>query len=1026
MVSEQNFDASFSEAIENLNAAQKLAVETIEGPVLVIAGPGTGKTQIIAARIGNILKQTDTAPQNILCLTYTDAGAVAMRKRLLQFIGPTAYRVQIHTFHSFCNDVIQSNLDYFQKRNLEPISDLENIQLMHGIIDDLPLDSPLKKFAGDIYYEEHRLKNLFKLMKDENWTPEFVEQKANEYLNDLPLRDEYIYKRKGAGYKKGDVKTKDIEKQKEKMLLLTNAAKLFPLYQQRMLDLNRYDYSDMLLWVIKAFRENEFMLRIYQERFQYFLVDEFQDTNGAQNEILKALCDYWDTPNVFAVGDDDQCVYEFQGARMKNIQEFENRYGDQLKKIVLTENYRSTQAILDAAKNLIENNLQRIVSGNNKLLVAADPEKQKSKAKPQLVALPNVAQEEAYVVTEIERLKNEGVNLSEIAILYHRHAHAENITNLLQKKEIPFRTRRNINILDEPLIQNIITLFRFIEAETRNPHSGEHHLFEMMHFSFFGIDVRDIASMSVYLDKKRIDSEWRTAFSLPQMMKEVRLRNPDAIEKLNNNLNHWIAECNNITVQMLFGKVLNESGLLSWTMAGAEKLFQLQVIHTFFNFIKEENHSKPRMKLSDFLETIDLMDSVDLGINLEKTVYRNEAVQFITAHSAKGLEFEHVYVIGGNKENWEKATGRNSGKYQLPDTIVLNDDINSMESVRRLFYVACTRAKEFLTITYANNDAKEKPIIQSQFVTETGIETREEKLENENLTQLLILSLKAQQPINIQLIEKEVIEKRLEHFSLSASALNKYLQCPVAFYFENVLRVPAAKSDHMTFGNAIHFALKRAFEKMMKNKNVFEPVEDLITDFKWFMNNNADSFTEKQFLLRLEHGKNLITNYYNKMLPGMNRNVRVEYRIVGSVVNGVPLNGSVDKVEFISNHEVNVVDYKTGNVLKGKAKLTAPNEKNPNGGDYWRQLVFYKILIESSQRENWNVLSGEINFIEPATKTDDPEKVKLMISPADMATVKHQILDSYTKIKQQQFNPGCGDKDCNWCNFVRNNNLIVA
>src|ERR1700742_1512788 len=185
----------FDEEYQKLNEQQRLAVNTTEGPVMVIAGPGTGKTQILAARIGKILLETDATPQNILCLTYTDAGTIAMRRRLLSFIGPDAYKVNIHTFHSFCNDIIQENLSLFEKTALDPISDLERIQLFKTLIDGFPKNHPLKRYRGDVYFEVNNLQQLFSAMKREGWTPAFIDQKIDDYLNDLPNREEFIYQR---------------------------------------------------------------------------------------------------------------------------------------------------------------------------------------------------------------------------------------------------------------------------------------------------------------------------------------------------------------------------------------------------------------------------------------------------------------------------------------------------------------------------------------------------------------------------------------------------------------------------------------------------------------------------------------------------------------------------------------------------------------------------------------------------------------------------------------------------------------
>ncbi|HEU5365816.1 MAG TPA: UvrD-helicase domain-containing protein, partial [Hanamia sp.] len=180
---------------QKLNEKQRQAVDTIEGPVMVIAGPGTGKTQILAARIGKILLETDALPQNILCLTYTDAGAIAMRKRLLQFIGPDSYKVNIYTFHGFCNEVIQQNLSLFEKSALNPVSELESIQLYKTLIDNLPKNNLLKRYRGDVYYEIKNLQSLFSTMKREGWLPEYIVGCIDQYLEKIKDFEEFKYKR---------------------------------------------------------------------------------------------------------------------------------------------------------------------------------------------------------------------------------------------------------------------------------------------------------------------------------------------------------------------------------------------------------------------------------------------------------------------------------------------------------------------------------------------------------------------------------------------------------------------------------------------------------------------------------------------------------------------------------------------------------------------------------------------------------------------------------------------------------------
>src|SRR3954471_20383428 len=351
----------YTQIYNGLNPQQKQAVDNIEGPVMVIAGPGTGKTQILSARIGKILLDTDTGPDNILCLTYTDAGVVAMRKRLLSFIGPDAYKVNIYTFHAFCNDIIQENLSLFEKTSMDPISDLEKIELYKRLIDTLPKNHPLKRYRGDVYYEMSSLQSLFSTMKREGWSPEFINGKIDEYIKSLPTRDEFICKRATNNFKKGDLRTDKIADATEKVEKLRAAVNEFERFQQLMRSRNRYDFDDMINWVIKAFEDSPTLLLKYQEQFLYILVDEYQDTSGTQNKLVQLLISYWDKPNVFVVGDDDQSIYRFQGANVENMLAFADGYQKDLLTIVLVNNYRSVQPILDVSKTLINKNEERLV-----------------------------------------------------------------------------------------------------------------------------------------------------------------------------------------------------------------------------------------------------------------------------------------------------------------------------------------------------------------------------------------------------------------------------------------------------------------------------------------------------------------------------------------------------------------------------------------------------------------------------------------------------------------------------------------
>ena len=1025
-----NHKKSFTEAYSSLNDNQRKAVDTIEGPVLVVAGPGTGKTQILAVRIGKILMETDTLPDNILCLTYTDAGTIAMRKRLLDFIGPDAYRVHIYTFHAFCNDVIQANLDYFGKRELEPISELENVNLIEQLLEELPLNHPLKKLKGDKSYEVGRLNNFFKMMKDEDWDEQKINQTIDAYIADLPNREDYIYKRANAktGVKVGDVKQKELQAEVDRMEKTRAAANMYPEYVSRMRAMGRYDYSDMILWVIKAFRDTspagENMLRNYQERYLYFLVDEFQDTNGAQNEILNLLISYWDIPNVFAVGDDDQSIYEFQGARVKNIMDFYQSYEHEIEVVVLTDNYRSHQAILDASRVIIEKNEERLINKLNnlsKVLTAAHTERQLI-TEPAIIEYQNPAQEHAGVLMAIEALLNDGVPAEEIAVLYHKHAQAEELINVFEKRGLPYQVRRKINILELPLVNQMINILTYLGDESKKPHSGEYLLFEIMHYPFFGIHPHDVAAISAWISAKRDRTfTWRSVLADKSVLNTIKLRSHEAIDKFEEKLTHWLSESFNLTLQMLFEKVLNESGMLQFLLRGENRVFNLEVITTLFDHIKSEGLRLPRLNIHQYLDTLEQMQVHDLKIEIQKSISKTGGVNFITTHSSKGLEFEYVFLIGCNSDKWEKSRANNQ-KFVLPDTLTFTESSNKIEGLRRLFYVAMTRAKQHLFISYASHTNEGKDAEPSAFIAElkegTGLIQQPKTIAEELLAEYKITALMETPKVMITLFDREYIQQKVEHFVMSASALNAYLDCPVKYYFERIVGVPAAKNDSMSFGSAVHYALRRMFERMREAEgHPFPTINVVLSDFLYEMRRNEDSFTEKQFQNRLDLGKQVLTDYYNKYINHFNKVVVLEYPIRNVIMDDVPITGVFDKVEFNGN-EVNVVDYKTGNADRSKEKLYPPHPKDPNGGDYWRQIMFYKILLDNQKYKPWKMVSGEIDFLEKNEK-GDLVKYRFPIVQDEVDVVKAQIKEVYHQIKSLAFTEGCGKEECKWCNFVR-------
>ncbi|MBS1921299.1 MAG: ATP-dependent helicase [Bacteroidetes bacterium] len=1033
----------FVEEYERLNEQQKLAVDTIEGPVMVIAGPGTGKTQILASRIGKILLETDTLPENILCLTYTEAGVVAMRKRLISFIGSDAYKVNIHTFHSFCNSVIQENIQLFNKKELEPLSDLERVQFIKHLIDDFDSENPLKRYKGEVYYDLENLATLFSAIKREGWETDWLIKKIDDYIeNILPETDGFYNKREK---KKGNpVLTQLGEKEKERLEKVKAAVLAFSGYQKILNENHRYDYDDMISWVIRMFEQHEDVLLGYQERLQYILVDEYQDTSGNQNKIVELLISYWadEKPNLFVVGDDDQSIYRFQGANLKNLTNLRDRFGKDLVKIVLTKNYRSVQPVLDAAKFLIENNTQRLAEHDKSLVKEFITGKEELKG---LNILPVIRQyendfcENAHIAFEIKKLVDRGVSPGRIAVIYREHKYGDEFLKFLQLKKIPIYIRRSVNLLEDIFINKILNFIRYTIAELDTPFSGESLLFEILHHDFFHIQPFRIASICNEIAGNRTTGPATLReylLFLQQSQKDTLFAQDEETHeliKISTLLEALQKDIYNKPIQQWFEYLINEAGILEYVMNNDEKIGLMNKLSCLFDYIKEETHRNPQISLKQIMHSFELMRENGLSLELIQTTGNETGVNLLTSHGSKGLEFEYVFLIGARSDVWEGKKSPNKGFRLPPNVFELETSSEILEELRRLFFVSITRAEKYLYISYPKMTSKGKELIGSQFVeeirdpmnlqTENLVLTETEKFEFTNLRFGIV-----QKPV-LQEAEKEYIDRLLKSFVMNVTALNNYLDCPLRFYYNNLIRIPSAKSEAAEFGSAVHSALNDFLKWMMEKGKKYPEKDFLISRFAFHINKGREVFTKESLQRFTEHGKNILTKYYEHYyIPAPKGDfILTEYPLNKVVLNNIPLKGFADKIQFWGN-DIVITDFKTGNFEKAKRRgeffKPGENEDHPYGGNYWRQAVFYKLLVDNLPNKKWKVLHTQFDFVEP-NKNDKFDIEKLAIPLEETEQVKKQITEVWEKIQRHDFYTGCGKPDCNWCNFAKNNKLYL-
>ncbi|MCS6928060.1 MAG: ATP-dependent helicase [Saprospiraceae bacterium] len=1027
------YHTAFLALLERLNADQRQAVEHIEGPMMVIAGPGTGKTHLMAARVGKILVETDTAPQSILCLTFTDAAVSALRERLLHVIGPDAYRVSIATFHSFCHRVIQDNPDYFDFAELEPATELERIEIVRQLLADLPPEHPLRRGYKNPFASEKRLRNLFARMKSENWTPGRIHYFADKFIKNIPNDPEYIYQRSTAFAQKGTPKTPQIEAALANMERLKAAADLYPQYQNALYRTRRYEFEDMILWVLRAFKKHEALLRTYQERYLYILVDEFQDTNGAQYDLLNELLAYWSIPNVLIVGDDDQSIYEFQGARLEHLTDFQKRYGERLSVVVLRQNYRSAQNILDAAARLINYNTLRAAQLNGQ------PFDKHLIAQADILGLVTVHRYETRmaelsdVVTLIEKHLCEGIPPNEIAVIYAQHHQADDLQALLARRNIAHQARRPLDVLQLPLIEQVCDLLRYLAEEAQHPYSGEHRLFRLLHAPFWQFHPADLAKVALALrcsseKEQRETSFWRNWIASPEKLKTLALQKPEAFEPLNKYLESWIAAVHYEPLPQFIERLYVQTGLLQWAAHQPNKWTLLQALKTFLDFAAAETmrrrESMPQAddyalaRLQHFLRLIESMVENRLRLPLQQPLQAEAAVQLLTAHAAKGREFECVFLIDCTEDFWEKSNGTNRHQFTLPPGLQSPVETDSLEARRRLFYVAMTRAKRCLYISFAQMAADGKPLVASRFVAETGLPVVSRGVTAEHQFESLFSILHGGKTVEPPLLDIHTWRTLLADFQLSITALNRYLRCPLAFYYEEVLKIPSATSEAAAFGLSMHRAIHRVLVQQRNQQTIL--LAPLLQAFQEEMEHRRSCFSLAHFQQRLAFGRQMLQKLWEEHIPHWPQRAIAERRIDRVLVKGVPLTGIIDRIEWLSNGTLRIVDFKTG--TPDLAKIAPPSEKHPYGGEYWRQLAFYRILVEKAGLFLEPVGQTVVQWLEP-DRNNTLLRANVELSAQELSFMEELIAQTWHNIQTAQFNAGCQKNDCPWCRLHENRTL---
>lgn len=1027
-----DYAKKYADEYAALNEQQKDAVDTIYGPVLVVAGPGTGKTQILALRIAHLLNSdAQISPQNILCLTYTEEGKKNMRDRLFRLIGAeTAQNISVHTYHSFCNEVIQQNLSLFEKDTLDAASELEKIQYVKDILLKLDRENLLYN-AKNPNANASYLLNMFSKMKQENWSADYLFERTMEHIRFLETDESSISSR---GPTKGQIK-KTVYKEIESYRKSLDAIRLFDAYKTLMIEKHRYDFDDMINWVIGMFEQYPEVLAAYYERYQFLLVDEFQDTNGAQMKIIDLLSSYDPSPNLFVVGDDDQSIFRFQGASVENMQDFQRKYtGAGLKEICLKVNYRSPQGVLNAAERLISHAGGRLVDANpllDKNLISFNTLQYEKDFQPGVFSFHNPRTEKIFLAQKIKDLLQSGVNPKEIAVLYYDNRNCIEMGRYLQLLHIPFYTRKNQNLFEDILAQQVMNILRYISQERRNPYSGDSLLFEILHYRFFGVTSMDIAKASILSSEKSAENR-KTKSSFRRYLQEnfndaqgkLFAAEANALKLAATALERLIGDSHNLSLIQLLDAVIAHCQIMPSILSSATKFEDLEILTALFDFIKEEAHRNPELDVNDLTDLLDIMQENNIELPRTKLYGNEDAVRLFTVHAAKGREFDYVFVAGVVKTQWE-ARKTPPSSIRIPDN-VFESAISRKDNdeLRRMMYVALTRAKKELLVTYYQVDQAEKEMEKSLFLYEIfgeSFEPEKPEINRDMIFAFETLTPPTSEPGSVQHLEKEFVERQLQHFELNVTALNNYLDCPLHFYFNNILKIPAGLHENMSFGSAIHKALEKLFNEMKSNGQIFPAIEVFENYFLSYMRRHKEKFSPAGYERKLSYGIELLRNLYTANVDRWHKVVNIEFN-TKAVYEGIPIKGFIDKVEYY-DHEITLVDYKTGDYQSEytRSKLKSADEDRDNiGGDYWRQAMFYKILLDHDRNNKYNATHAKYEFVEPDKKTRTlPEPVIFHFPQAHIDRVKIQIKETWKKIQAHEFYTGCGKDNCEWCRFAK-------
>ncbi len=934
-----------STLLEGLNKQQLEAVTHTDGPLLIIAGAGTGKTTVITRRITHLIEQNLAKPQEILALTFTEKAASEMEERVDQLLPLGSYDLWISTFHAFCERILkQHGLHIGLPNDFELLDDTKQWILLHKNFDRFnlnyyrPLGNPDKFIDAMLSH--------FSKCKDELITPE-----------------DYLQYEEELGLQSGSA---DLQTGSEELAMevarIKELATAYHTYQQLLLEKNYLDFADLIWYTIELLKRRPNIRKHYQEQFKFIMVDEFQDTNIAQYELIKLLLG--EERNLVVVGDDDQSIYKFRGASISNILKLKEDF-PKIKEITLIDNYRSNQNILDLAYNFIQaNNPNRLEPqlGINKRLKGHNTKK----SVIQVIEGTDLREELNLVVDKILALKVENPESSwnDFAILIRANSTAGEIIPILEAKQVPYNYVANRGLYKKPLIADIINYLRLLD----NYHESS-SLYRVLNFPKFTLNALDLAHLTQYTNKK--------AMSLYQALHE-----PEILIQLSKESQEKIA---------VLLKLLSEHSHVSTEKSAVEVFVQivkdLEIDKTLLTDTLE--NAQNRELLEQFYKKIEEFAAVDEDrtmrgyinyLKLEQQAGEEGAIKFdpnsgpeslklLTIHSAKGLEFEFVFIVGMVDQRFPSRSHKDA--IEIPEKLIkdiLPEGDFHLQEERRLFYVALTRAKTHLYLSWAQDYGGTRSKKPSLFLTESGLVPTETA--HKATGKVVLTAPSKHKP------RKEVYKQLPTSFSFSQ--ISTFLNCPLEYKYRYYLRLPLPGSHYFSFGTTIHSVLQHYLEAYHHNltnqqQDLFSgeskaelPPEKLLQDLyeqEWIDDWYKNKTQKEQYKKR---GKEILKTFYafsKENLP-QPRLIEQPFTLKLGDKQQYLFNGKIDRADN-SPEGLILMDYKTSEKVPSK---TASQDVD--------QLRIYQLACRDffqmpvSKLQYWYLVPNQIVDVKLATNED--------------------------------------------------------